>query len=149
MPAIFGGEIPVQNVGVIEIPNARAHGGEQYKRRDGRKARRTAERQTRPRGQRIVSASSRIRDRDDSEERKDRDPIRHGPEQGGNKMSVAVHIRVSVRRGRPWKIQRVLPTKAEQNLLKDEYADHNSMAQEFVGNHRLNEKREENQADNL
>ena len=64
-------------------------------------------------------------------------------------MSVAVHVRVGVRRRRARQVERVFPAEVEQDRLKDEDSDHNSVADEFVRDHGLDKQREKSEGQNL
>ena len=113
-------------------------------RERGAGARRSA-RRVRAR-ERIVGAAARVGDRDNAEQGEDRKPISDRPEQRGHEMPVAVHVRVGVRRSRAGQVEGVLPAEVEEDGLKHEDADDDAVADELVGDHGLDEEREQGES---
>ena len=64
-------------------------------------------------------------------------------------MAVAVHVRVSVGRRAAEKVQGILPPEAKQDGGDDEDPDDDTVADELIGYHGLEEKREQGEGEHL
>ncbi len=58
-------------------------------------------------------------------------------------MTVSVHVRVGVRRAVAEEVEGVFPAEVEEDRCDDEDADDNAVADEFIGDHGLDEERQQ------
>src|SRR5258708_7755209 len=64
-------------------------------------------------------------------------------------MTVAVHVRVNVRRNGAGKVQSVLPSEGEKDGLQHHYSDDVAVTQELVRDHGLHEHGEQRKCQHL
>ena len=95
--AIFGGEVFVEDVGVVEVPDAAADGDEREETRGGDEAGSALRSEAHARERQASSAPRRASAMEMTPSTaEDRKPIGDGPEERRHEVAVAVHVRVGV-----------------------------------------------------
>src|SRR5271170_2566246 len=130
LAAGFGVDIAVQDMGVVKEPAAAANHKQQKKDSGRRQARCAHASELEPGAPALLSTATSDRDRDHTEQSGEGQPVGGRPEQGGNEMSVSVHVGIGGAGGVADQVERVLPSEALQNGNDDEDGDDNAMADE-------------------
>jgi len=105
----------VEDVGVVEVPAAAADGDEYEEDADGGEAGSAVAEEAQAGGEAVVGTADSEANGDDAEEGRDGEPVGDGPEECGDEMAVAVHVRVGVAGSVAEKVESVFPAVGLEN----------------------------------